>query len=58
MWGAYASNDLRLLPPPRCISHLRASEKEEWALIQESSYMRIPRRDNKYEKRDREDEKK
>ena len=58
-WGAYASNDLRLLPPSRCISHFRASEKEEWALMQEPSYMRIPRPIyNKYEEREREDEKK
>ena len=38
-----ALNDLRLLHPSRCISHLSASEKEEWALMQEPSYMRIPR---------------
>ena len=43
------------------LSHLRASEKEEWALMQEPSYMRIPRPIyNKYEEREREreDEKK
>ena len=41
------------------LSHLRASEKEEWPLIQEPSYMRIPRPIyNKYEEREREDEKK
>ena len=37
------------------LSHLRASEKEEWALMQEPSYMRIPRPIyNKYEERERE----
>ena len=46
-------------PTMASLSHLRASEKEEWALMQEPSYMRIPRPIyNKYEEREREDEKK